>query len=105
MAGAPRVPLVLSALGAVLALLDPAEPVGGLIGLGLMLAGAGALAPRRRAGGDAGWVRLLLAGTAAAAVGIPLALVVETLGGLLAAVGSAAVIVAVALGVPERPAA
>jgi hypothetical protein len=48
---------------------------------------------------------LLLAGTALAAVGIPLALVVETLGGLLAAVGAAAVIAAVALGFPERGAA
>ena len=108
MAGAPRVPLALSALGAVLALLDPGEPVGGLVGLGLMLAGAAALAPRRRAGaagGDGNWPRLLLAGTALAAVGIPLALVVETLGGLLAAVGAAAVIAAVALGFPERRAA
>jgi hypothetical protein len=101
MAGGPRVPLALSAVGAVLALLDPAEPVGGLIGLGLMLVGAAAVAPLRRAGAD-GWPRLLLAGTALAAVGIPLALVVETLGGLLAAVGAAAVIAAVALGFPER---
>jgi hypothetical protein len=108
MAGAPRVSLALSAVGAVLALLDPGEPVGGLVGLGLMLVGAVALAPRRRAGavgGDANWPRLLLAGTALAAVGIPLALVVETLGGLLAAVGAAAVIAAVALGFPERGAA
>ena len=105
MAGAPRVPLALSAIGAVLALLDPGEPVGGLVGLGLMLVGAAVLAPRRHAwspGGDGNWPRLLLAGTTLAAVGIPLALVVETLGGLLAAVGAAAVIAAVALGFPER---
>lgn len=100
----PRLPLALAAAGAVLALLDPFEPVGGFVGLGLMLAGAAPLAlgraPRPGPPSATDWRRLLLAGTAFAVVGIPLALLIETAGGLLAAIGAGAVIVAVALGYP-----
>jgi hypothetical protein len=102
----PRLPLALAAAGAVVALLDPFEPVGGFVGLGVMLAGAAPIvlgaptAPGSATAPD--WRRLLLAGTALAMVGIPLALLVETVGGLLAAIGAGAVIVAVALGFPAR---
>lgn len=98
-----RLSLALAGGGAVLALLDPAEPIGSLVGLGAMLAGA---VPqiRRRAGGvgatEPNWRALLLAGTALAALGIPLALAVETAGGLLTVIGAGAVVVAVALGFP-----
>jgi hypothetical protein len=99
-------PLALAAAGAVLALLDPFEPIGGFAGLALMLAGAAplALGPAAQSGsaGATDWRRLLLAGTAFALVGIPLALLIETAGGLLAAIGAGAVIVAVALGYPAR---
>ena len=101
----PRLLLALAGAGAVLALLDPAEPIGALVGLGAMLVGALAQLRGRRGrqgpvSSEPDWRTLLFAGTALAAIGIPLALAVETAGGLLTVIGCGAVVAAVALGFP-----
>ena len=100
-----RALLVLAGLGAVLALIDPLEPFGALLGLSaLALVTLLTAAERRRAGkAEANWWRLLAAGTAMVALGVPLALLVEVVGGLLTAVGGAAAVTAVALGLPASP--
>jgi hypothetical protein len=56
-------------------------------------------APQRGADGVSWW-RLLAAGTALALVGVPVALGLETLGGLIAAAGAAVFVVGAALGFP-----
>ena len=101
----PRLLLALAGAGAVLALLDPAEPIGALVGLGTMLVGAlaqlrGRASRRGASTSEPHWRGLLLVGTGLAAIGIPLALVVETAGGLLTVIGCGAVVAAVALGFP-----
>jgi hypothetical protein len=101
-AGQLRACLLISAAGAVLALIN----VGGILvaatGLGLMLVGLVLSAPAApRPGGDAvNWWGLLGAGTALVLAGIPLELVWELGGGLLTAVGGALGVIAAALGVP-----
>lgn len=101
--GAPglRAALLLAGAGAVAVLVNLFGLAGDLAGLAAM---ALALlltrrAPRRGAG-EVDWWRMLAAGTALVAVGIPLAEGLETIGGLLTAVGAGLGVVAVALALP-----
>ena len=94
--------LLLAGAGAVLALVNLLGTAGAAIGLGLMLAGMMLSAPAAPASGSdrVNWWALLAAGTLLVAIGVPLELAWETPGGLLTGVGSALVVVAVALGLP-----
>jgi hypothetical protein len=94
--------LLLAGAGAVLALVNLLGTAGAAIGLGLMLVGLVLSAPAApRSGSDrVNWWRPLAAGTLLVAIGVPLELAWETPGGLLTGVGSALVVVAVALGLP-----
>ena len=87
--------LVLAAAGAVLVLLSFLATIPKLAGVGLVV-----VATLLTAGEDAGWRRILVLGAVITAVGVPLSLVLETIGGLLAGIGGALVIVAVAFGWP-----
>jgi hypothetical protein len=94
--------LVIGAIGAALALVDLLGTAGGLAGVGLMLLATILTAPAAPRSGSEGfnWWTLLAGGTALALVGVPLAIVLETPGGLLTAAGGVAVIVAVVFGMP-----
>jgi hypothetical protein len=97
-----RASLLIAGAGAVLVLIDIAGVAGSLTGLGLIVLGTLLVAPAARLSGhgEVRWWRLLAAGAALAAVGIPLGLALETVGGLLAAAGGALVVVGAALGFP-----
>lgn len=100
-----RALMLIAAVGAVLVLLDLLGIAAALAGLGLMivatLLGAAAAPSRAVASGvEVNWWSLLAAGTALTAIGIPLGLGIEILGGLLTAVGGALVVIAAALGWP-----
>ena len=58
-------------------------------------------APQRGTDG-VNWWRLMAVGTALAIVGVPLALGLETAGGLIAAAGGALFVIGAALGFPPR---
>ena len=88
--------LVLAAAGAVLVLLAFLGTIPELAGVALIL-----VATMLTAGENAGWRRILVLGAVIAAVGVPLSLLLETIGGLLAGIGGALVIVAVAFGWPS----
>lgn len=94
--------LLISGLGAVLALINLGGILVALVGLGLMLVGlvfSASAAPRP--GGDAiNWWGILGAGTALVLVGVPLELAWELGGGLLTAAGGALGVIGVALGLP-----
>jgi hypothetical protein len=90
--------LALAAAGAVLVLFSFLGTIAELAGVGLIL-----VATTLPAGEDAGWRRLLVLGAVISAVGVPLSLLLETIGGLLAGIGGALVIVAVAFGWPTLP--
>ena len=94
--------LLVAGAGAVLALVNLLGTVGAAIGLGLMIAGLVLSAPAAPPSGAdrVNWWVLLAAGTLLAAIGVPLELAWETPGGMLTGVGSALVVVAVALGLP-----
>jgi len=96
-----RASLLIAGTGAVLVLIDVAGVPGALAGLGLIALGLLLSSPaRRERTGELDWWRLLAAGAALVAVGIVLGLAVESLGGVLAAAGGVAVVIAVALGLP-----
>jgi hypothetical protein len=95
-----RANLLVALAGAVLVLID----VGGLgvelAGFGLIAVATLLTARARSATGEVNWRRLLLVGAALVAVGIPIGLALETVGGLLAAGGAVLVVVAAVLGLP-----
>lgn len=94
--------LVIGAIGATLILIHLLGTGGNIAGVALMtLATAltASAAPRRGTDG-VNWWRLLAVGTALALVGVPLALGLETVGGLLAAAGGVLFVIGVALGYP-----
>jgi hypothetical protein len=95
-----RTILLLAGAGAVLALIGIGGIAVELVGLGLMILGTVLSAPAApKAGeGDVNWWALLGVGTLLAAIGIPLALGVELVGGLLTAIGGVLVVVGAALG-------
>ena len=100
-----RALLLIAAIGAALVLLDLLGTAAALAGLGLMIVAtllSASAAPSTAAAGraDVNWWSLLAAGTALTAIGIPLGLGIEVLGGLLTAIGGALVVVAAALGWP-----
>lgn len=99
-----RALLLLAATGAVLLLLSFLGTVVELIGLlAIVLATVlTAPAPEARDPRVAGvrWWRLMATGATVSALGLALSLLTGTIGGLLAAVGAAVVIVGVAFGFP-----
>ncbi len=97
-----RALLLVAGAGAVLVLVDLLGTFGALAGLAAMIAGLvlSAVAAPRPGPGVVNWWSLLAVGTALVAVGIPLGLPLETIGGLTAAAGAALAVVAVALALP-----
>lgn len=92
---------MLAAAGAVLVLFSFLGTIAQLAGLALIV-----VATVLTAGKDAGWRRMLVLGAVISAVGVPLSLLLGTIGGLLAGIGGALVIVAVAFAWPTgRPTA
>jgi hypothetical protein len=99
-----RIALALGGAGAVvilLPLLGDAASVGGLVAIVAATVLAAPYADRLRAPLD-GWWTLMAAGALLALIGLPLALAVESLGGLLTAFGGVMVAVAVAFALPSR---
>jgi hypothetical protein len=100
----PRLQAILGigAIGATLVLVNLLGTTGGLIGVGLMILTTVLTAPAAPQPGSGGinWWALIAGGTALALVGVPLALAVEAIGGLIAAIGGGLVIVGVAFGMP-----
>lgn len=101
--GRVRVPLALAAAGAVAVLLSflptlvEAAGVLAIVIAALVLAGM----PEARAlPSTVRWRRLLDTGALICAVGVPASLLLETIGGLTAAIGAALVLVAVAFAWP-----
>jgi hypothetical protein len=94
--------LAIGAIGAALVLVNLLGTAGGLIGVGLMILATVLTAPAapQPASGGINWWALIAAGTALALIGVPLALAVEAIGGLIAAIGGGLVIVGVAFGMP-----
>lgn len=104
--GAAKVPLLVAVGGAIVILLGflgtPAELGGlGAITIGTLLSSAarGSLGEAEIAG--VRWWRMLVAGALICLFAVPLSLVLETIGGLLAGFGAALVIVAAAFGWPH----
>ena len=97
-----RASLLIAGAGAVLVLIDVAGTGGALTGLGLIVLGLALTAPARGSIGadQVDWFRLLRAGALLVAVGIPLGLLVESLGGLTAAAGAVLVVIAAAMALP-----
>jgi hypothetical protein len=95
--------LVIGAVGAALAMVDLLGTAGGLAGVALMLLATILTAPAAPPRGSEGlnWWTLLAGGTALALVGVPLAIVLETPGGLLTVIGGGAVVVAAVFGMPQ----
>lgn len=95
--------LVIGAIGAALILvhlLGTGGNVAGLVLMGLATALTAPAAPRRGADG-VNWWGLLAIGSVLALVGVPVALGLETIGGLLAAAGAVIFVVGAALGFPD----
>jgi hypothetical protein len=99
-----RALLLLAAAGAVLLLLSFLGTTVGLIGVVAIVVATVLTAPAPDAPGPqvAGvrWWRVLATGAVISVVGLPLSLLTGTVGGLLAAIGGALVVVAVAFGFP-----
>jgi hypothetical protein len=94
-----RTILLLAGIGAVLALIGAGGIAVELTGLALMILGTLLSAPAAPKGeGDVNWWNLIALGTLLAAIGIPLALGIELVGGLLTAIGGVLVVVGAALG-------
>jgi hypothetical protein len=100
--GLLRACLLIAGAGAVLALVDRFGTAGAVGGLALMLLGLllSVRAASRRGPDGADWWALMAVGCAVAGAGVPLELLWETPGGLLTGLGSALVVVGVALGLP-----
>jgi hypothetical protein len=94
--------LVIGGIGAALVLIQLLGLAGGLVGVGLMafctILTAPA-APEAEAGG-VNWWALIAGGTALALIGVPLALALEGVGGVIAAIGGGLALVGVAFGMP-----
>ena len=100
--GPQRAALMVAGAGAVLVLVGLFGLVGSLVGLAALAAGT-LLASRvraRRAIGDVDWWRMLAAGSGLVAVGIAVGLGLDSVGGLIEAVGAGLGVVAVALALP-----
>ncbi len=96
--------LAIGVIGAALILIHLLGTGGNIAGVVLMALATGltaSAAPRQSADG-VNWWRLLAAGTALALVGVPVAIGLETIGGLLAAAGGVLFVVGAALGFPDR---
>jgi hypothetical protein len=94
--------LVVGVIGAALILVHLLGTGGNIAGFALMALATvltASSAPQRGSDG-VNWWRLLLVGTLMALVGVPLALGLETVGGLLAAAGGAVFVVGAVLGFP-----
>lgn len=100
----PRLQAILGigAIGAALVLVNLLGTTAGLIGVGLMALTTVLTAPVAPEPGSGGinWWALIAGGTVLALVGVPLAIAVESVGGLIAALGGGLVIVGVAFGMP-----
>lgn len=98
------VALVIAAAGAALLLIGVLGTVGEVAGLAAVILGTVLAAPYAEQPGApvAGWWTMLAAGALVALVGAPIALAVESLGGLLTVLGGVLVAVGVALGYPLR---
>lgn len=102
----PALPLLIAAAGAVIVLLgffNTLVQLGAVlamvVGTALSMPPRGAIAGREATG--VRWRRPLAAGALTSAVALPLSLALETIGGLLAGIGAALVIVAVVFGYPR----
>lgn len=97
-----RAALLLAGAGSVIVLVNLFGLVGLLAGFAAMAGGlvASREARSRRGLAEVDWWRLLGAGTALVAVGVPLAELLETPGGLLTGIGGALGVIAVALALP-----
>jgi hypothetical protein len=95
-----RAILLVAGLGAVIVLMGVGGIAVELVGLALMILATILSAPAapKSGAGDVNWWALLGLGTLLAAIGIPLALGVELVGGLLTAIGGVFVVVGAALG-------
>ena len=100
--GQLRALLLVAGIGALALLLNLGGTLVAAIGAGLMLICLvlSASAAPRGGSDEFNWWGFLAAGTALALVGVPLELAWELGGGLLAAVGGALAVIAVALGLP-----
>jgi hypothetical protein len=94
--------LAIAAIGAALVLVQLLGTAGELAGVGLLVICTILTAPAAPEPGSGGvnWWVLLAGGTALALVGVPLGLVLEAPGGLLAAFGGGMAIVGVVFGMP-----
>jgi hypothetical protein len=97
-----RAALLIAGAGAILVLIDAGGIAASLAGLVLIVLGLLLVAPEAegRGGAEVRWRRLLAAGTLLVAVGIPLGLAIESVGGLTAGAGGVLVVIAAALGWP-----
>lgn len=100
------VPLLIAAAGAVIVLLGFFNTLAQLGGVIAIVAGTALSMPPRGARArpqatGVRWWRLLAAGALTTAVALPLSLGLETIGGLLAGIGAALVIVGVVFGYPR----
>ncbi len=94
--------LVIGGIGAALVLIQLLGLAGGLVGVGLMVFCTiltAPAAPEADAGG-VNWWALIAGGTALALIGVPLALALEGVGGVIAVVGGGLALVGVAFGMP-----
>jgi hypothetical protein len=95
--------LVIGGLGAALAVIQLLGLAGGLVGVGLMAICTVLTAPAAPQQGETSfnWWALIAGGTLLAAVGVPLALVLDAPGGLLTAIGGGMALTGVAFGFPN----
>jgi hypothetical protein len=94
--------LAIAGIGAALVLIQLLGVAGGLVGAGLLVAATILTAPAAPEPGAGGlnWWALLAGGAVLALIGVPLGLVLEAPGGLLAVIGGAMAMVGVAFGMP-----
>ena len=95
-----RVELLLAGAGAIVILIGLFGAAGAFAGLAAIVLGMVVSAPEAPQGGGEGvnWWALLAAGAVFCLVGVPLALVTETVGGLIAGLGAALTIIGVVFG-------
>lgn len=94
-----RSALLLAGAGAILIMLGVLGTAGDVAGLLAIVAGTVLAAPAARSGA-AGWWNLLASGAALSILGAVASLASDAAGGVLALLGGAAVLIAVALGYP-----
>jgi len=94
--------LAIGAIGAALVLVNLLGTTAELIGVGLMALATILTAPAAPDpdSGSFNWWALIAGGTALALIGVPLGIAVESVGGLIAALGGGLVMVGVAFGMP-----